>query len=172
MLDKLKKTISDAVKEQATNVSDAIKEQAGNMSEAIKEKTGNVTDAIKEQATNVTDAFKEKTYNLIEDWLKIFPNLESHGLKINSFGLSVGISPSLDVELRGKANTFTIGKLELLIEENKGNQPLTTVFKAIKMTYEMHKRTGTKGDFNAILIQLSVKITPEVKVYLGTPLLT
>ena len=49
MLDKLKKTISDA--------GGAIKEQAGNMS-----------DAIKEQASNVTDALKEKTYLLIEDW--------------------------------------------------------------------------------------------------------
>ncbi len=63
MLDKLKKSISnagDAIKEQAVNVSDAIKEQAG----------------------NVTDAIKEKTFLLIEDWLTIFPNLESHGLKI------------------------------------------------------------------------------------------
>lgn len=142
MLDKLKKTISDA------------------------------GDAIKEQASNVTDSIREKTYLLIEDWLKIFPNLEANGLKINSFGLSVGISPSLDVELRGKANAFTLEMLEKLIEENKGNQPLITVFKAIKMTFEMHRRTGTKGNFDAIMLQLSVKITPEVKVYLGTPRLT
>ena len=153
MLNKLKKTISnagDAIKEQAVTVSDAIKEQAG----------------------NVTDAIKEKTFLLIEDWLTIFPNLESHGLKIMSFGLSVGISPSLNVELQGKANIFTTEILENLILENKGNQPLTTVFKAIKMTYEWHKKTGTKGRFDIILLQLSVKITPEVKVYLGTPKLT
>lgn len=153
MLNKLKKTISnagDAIKEQAVTVSDAIKEQAG----------------------NVTDAIKEKTFLLIEDWLTIFPNLESHGLKIMSFGLSVGINPSLNVELQGKANIFTTEILENLIIENKGNQPLTTVFKAIKMTYEWHKKTGTKGRFDIILLQLSVKITPEVKVYLGTPKLT
>ena len=142
MLDKLKKTISDA------------------------------GDAIKEQAVTVSDAIKEKTFLLIEDWLTIFPNLESHGLKIMSFGLSVGISPSLNVELQGKANIFTTEILENLILENKGNQPLTTVFKAIKMTYEWHKKTGTKGRFDIILLQLSVKITPEVKVYLGTPKLT
>ena len=142
MLDKLKKTISDA------------------------------GDAIKEQAVTVSDAIKEKTFLLIEDWLTIFPNLESHGLKIMSFGLSVGISPSLNVELQGKANIFTTEILENLILENKGNQPLNTVFKAIKMTYEWHKKTGTKGRFDIILLQLSVKITPEVKVYLGTPKLT
>ncbi len=164
MLDKLKKTIS--------NAGDAIKEQAVTVSDAIKEQAGNVSDAIKEQAGNVSDAIKEKTFLLIEDWLTIFPNLESHGLKINSFGLSVGISPSLDVELHGKANIFTTEILENLILENKGNQPLTTVFKAIKMTYEWHKKTGTKGKFDIILLQLSVKITPEVKVYLGTPKLT
>ena len=152
MLEKLKQTISHA--------GDTIKEQAGNM-----------TDAIKEQAGNMTDALKEKTYLLIEDWLKIFPNLESHGLKITSFGLSMGISPALDVELRGTAKAFTPEKLEKILEECKGNSALTSVFKAIKTTYELHRKTGTDVKFDALLLQLSVKITPEVKVYLGTPLL-
>lgn len=141
MLDKIKKTITDA------------------------------GEAIKEQATTVSDSLKEKTYALIEDWVTIFPTLESHGLKIMSFGLCVGLNPTLDVELRGKPSAFTTESLELLIEENKGNQPLTTVFRAIKTTYEWHKKTGAKGSFNSILLKLSVKITPEVKVYLGTPLL-
>lgn len=153
MLDKIKKTIADA--------GDVIKEQATNM-----------TDVIKEQASNVSDSIKEKTYLLIEDWLTIFPALEGHGLKIMSFGLSVGLSPALDVELRGKPTAFTVESLAKLIEENKGNQPLTTVFRAIKTTYEWHAKTGAKGSFNSILLKLSVKITPEVKVYLGTPLLT
>ena len=153
MLEKLKKTISDA--------GDAIKEQAGNM-----------TDSLKEQAGNMTDALKEKTYLLFEDWLKIFPNLENHGLTMTSFGLSMGISPALDVELRGKAKAFTVEKLEKILEECKGNNALTSVFKAIKSTYELHRKTGTEGKFDALLIKLSVKITPEVKVYLGTPMLT
>ncbi len=153
MLEKLKKTISDA--------GDSLKEQAGNMS-----------DAIKEQANNMTDALKEKTYLLIEDWLKIFPSLENHGLTIMSFGLCMGISPALDVELRGKAKTFTVESLEQILEDCKGNNALTSVFKAIKTTYEWHRKTGTEGKFDAILIKLSVKITPEVKVYLGTPMLT
>lgn len=142
------------------------------MIEKLRKTITNAGDALKEQATNVSDALKEKTYSLFEDWIKIFPSLENHGFKMTSFGLCVGISPSLDVEMRGKANTFTLEKLDKILEECKGNQALTTVFKAIKKTYEWHLKTGTEGKFDAILLKLSVKITPEVKVYLGTPMLT
>jgi hypothetical protein len=153
MIEKLKKTISGA--------GDVIKEQASNLS-----------DAVKEQANNLSDAVKEKTYALIEDWLKIFPNLEGYGFKVTSFGLCMALSPALDVELTGNANAFNIDKLNTIIEENKGNQALTTVFKAIKTAFEWHERTGSDRHFKVVLLKLSIKITPEVKVYLGQPLLT
>jgi hypothetical protein len=98
--------------------------------------------------------------------------LEAYGLQVMSFGLCMGISPALDVELRGKAKAFTPESIDKIIEDCKGNNALITVFKTIKMTYEWHRKTGTEGKFDAILIKLSVKITPEVKVYLGTPMLT
>jgi uncharacterized protein YjbJ (UPF0337 family) len=163
MLEKLKKTISHA--------GDSLKEQAGNVTDSLKEQAGQMTDTLKEKAGNMTDALKEKTYLLIEDWLKIFPNLQSHGLNITSFGLCMGISPALDVELRGKAKDFSVEKLEKILEECKGNNALTSIFKAIKSTYELHRKTGTDGKFDAIFVKLSVKITPEVMVYLGTPVL-
>lgn len=142
------------------------------MIEKLKKTISDAGEAIKEQANNITDAVKEKTYALIEDWLKIFPNLEQHGLKITSFGLCMALSPSLDVELTGDANGFTLESLDKILAECKGNQALTTVFKAIKTTYEWHRRTGSDRHFEVILLKLTIKITPEVKVYLGQPLLT
>jgi hypothetical protein len=84
----------------------------------------------------------------------------------------MAISPSLDVELSGDANGFTPESLDKILTECKGNQALTTVFKAIKTTYEWHRRTGSDKHFEVILLKLTIKITPEVKVYLGQPLLT
>jgi uncharacterized protein YjbJ (UPF0337 family) len=164
MIEKLKKTLSD--------VSGVVKEQAVNLTDAVKEQAGNLTDAVKEQAGNLSEAVKEKTYALFEDWLKIFPNLENYGLKITSFGLCMAISPSLDVELSGDAHAFTPERLEKILAECEGNQALTTVFKTIRTTYEWHRRTGSDKHFSIILVKLSIKITPEVKVYLGQPLLT
>ncbi len=142
------------------------------MIEKLKKTISDAGEAIKEQANNVSDAFKEKTYALIDDWLQIFPDLEAQGLQVMSFGLCMGISPALDVELRGKAKAFSPESIDKILDKCKGNNALTTVFKTIKTTYEWHRKTGTEGKFDAILIKLSVKITPEVKVYLGTPMLT
>ena len=135
----------------------------------IKKTISDASDALKEQAQNVSDSLKEKSYALIEDWIKIFPSLENYGLKITSFGLSMGINPALNVELRGEIENFNTERLIQIIDENKGNQPLTTVFKAIKTTFDWHKRTRSEGEFDAVVLKLSVKLAPEVMVYLGTP---
>ena len=190
MFDKLKKSIntaSDSLKEQAVQLTDsmkesviektavltdAVKERTHGLTDAVKEKTHELTDAVKEKTTELTDAVKERTNQLFDDWLKIFPNLENYGLKVMSFGFCMGISPALDVELRGSAADFASERLEEILAEVAGNRALSTVFKAIKTTYNLHAKTGSNyHHFDVILIKLSIKITPEVMVYLGQPLL-
>ena len=164
--------LTDAVKEKTHELTDAVKEKTHELTDAVKEKTHELTDAVKEKTTELTDAVKEKTNQLFDDWLKIFPDLENYGLKVMSFGFCMGISPALDVELRGAAADFAPDRLEVILAEVGGNRALSTVFKAIKTTYNLHAKTGSNyHHFDVILIKLSIKITPEVMVYLGQPLL-
>ncbi len=157
MFDKLKKSINTA--------SDSLKEQAVQLTDSMKE-------SVIEKTTVLTDAVKEKTNQLFDDWLKIFPDLENYGLKVMSFGFCMGISPALDVELRGSAADFAPERLEEILGEVASNRALSTVFKAIKTTFNLHAKTGSNyHHFDVILIKLSIKITPEVMVYLGQPLL-
>ncbi|MBL7815531.1 MAG: hypothetical protein JNL70_10985 [Saprospiraceae bacterium] len=169
MLDKLRKTITEqtaqikeAALEQATQLGDVAKEKA-------KETTHQFATAIRETANNVTDSIRDKTMSLVDDWLKIFPNLEHYGLIITSFGISMSISPVLEVELMGEAEDFSVEKLDLILEDVQGNNALTTVFKTVRMTYDWHRKTGGECYFDKIYLKLTVGISPQVMVYLGEP---
>jgi F420-0:gamma-glutamyl ligase len=180
MFDKIKKTIADQASqikenaiEQATQLKVATIEQATHFSDAAiekaKETSTQLSVAVKEKANSVTDAIKDKTFGLVEDWLKIFPSLENHGFIITSFGISMSISPILEVELCGEAEDFSVEKLDTILEEVKGNNALTTVFKTVRMTYDWHKKTGGDCYFDKVYIKLTVGISPQVMVYLGEP---
>ncbi len=184
MLNKLKKTVNDSIKGHAIYLTDAVKDKASEISgavkesvkehtthltDAVKEHTIGFTDSVKEHATHIVDAVKDKTHGLIEDWLEIFPNLEGRGLKITAFGIRMGLNLGLECELSGAAKNFTIEKIDSILEEVKGNSALTTVFKAIKNTYALHKKTGTEQKFNKIFLKITVQLIPEVVVYLGEP---
>ena len=71
------------------------------MIDKIKKALQDATEMVKEQTSSLSEGAKEKTYQLIEEWLQIFPKLEIYGLEVTSFGLSVAISPALEVELVG-----------------------------------------------------------------------
>ena len=138
------------------------------MIDKIKESLFQASEIIKEQAANIGDATKEKSQQLIDDWLKVFRRLEEYGFKITSFGLGVAISPSLEVEMEGDAEIFSIERINELLEENKGSSSLTSIFKAIKTTYELHGKISSQT-YDVILLKVYVKITPEIKVVLGEP---
>ena len=165
--------LTDAVKDKASELTDAmkesVKEHAVHFSDAVKDKASELTESVKEHTTNIVDAVKDKTLSLIEDWLKIFPNLEQRGLKISAFGMRMGMNLGIECELSGLAKNFTVEKIESILEEVKGNVALTTVFKAIKNTYAFHKKTGTEQKFNKIFLKITVQMLPEVIVYLGEP---
>lgn len=128
------------------------------------------TDALKEEATQMGEGAREKTEKLIDDWLQIFPKLQQHGLHVNSFALQVALSPAIEAELIGHHHDFTPEKLEDILRQCKGNAALSSVFTAIKTTYSLHTRTNL-GLTEPLIVRIRIKLSPEIKVFLGKPLL-
>jgi len=94
--------------------------------------------------------------------------LEEYGFKITSFGLGVAISPSLEVEMEGAAEKFSLERIKEMLEENKDSTSLSSVLRTIKMTYETHAKISSQ-EYDVVLVKVLVKITPEIKVVLGEP---
>lgn len=128
------------------------------------------TDAIKAQAANLGEGAKEKSEQLIDDWLQIFPKLQKYGLQINSFALQIALSPSLEAEFLGHHHEFAPERLDEILVDCKGNTALVSVFTAIKTTYVLHQKTRLSA-IEPLIVRLRIKITPEIKVYIGKPLL-
>ena len=127
-------------------------------------------DLIREQASNLGDSALEKTYSLFEQWAYVFPTLDDCGLKMQSFSISVSISPAMEVHLLGKAADFTPEKLQPIQEANKDRTLVTSVLKTIQTTYELHQKTEATL-FEPIHLKITVKLSPEIKVILGDPAL-
>ncbi len=123
-------------------------------------------DLLKEQASNLGDSAVEKTYNVFEQWAYVFPTLDEYGLKMQSFAISVSISPAMEVYLLGVAADFTPDKLEPIKEACKDRKLVTSVLKTIQTTYELHQKTEATL-FEPIHVKITVKISPEIKVILG-----
>ncbi|PHI21159.1 hypothetical protein CEQ90_03830 [Lewinellaceae bacterium SD302] len=121
-------------------------------------------------AGTVGEGTKEKTNQLIEDWLKIFPQLEIYGLAINSFSLGLAISPSLQAELISSHEDWTFERLDELMQKHRGQAAITMVFTAIRTAYRLHQKTlATRRD--PLIVKVSIRLSPEVRVVIGQPLL-
>ena len=140
------------------------------MIDRIKKVLQEATDLIKDQASNIGENTREKTNQLIEDWLKIFPKLKEYGLEITSFSLGVAISPSLEVELKGDHSNFTPERLKQLIEENRSNTAILSVFNTIKTTYNLHKSINAEIR-EPLIVKVRIKLSPEIKVFIGEPII-
>lgn len=140
------------------------------MLDKIQKALYEATEVIKNQAGAIGEGAKEKTYKLIEEWLKVFPKLELYGLEITSFSLGVALSPSLDVELIGKHENFSPEKIQKILAENKGNTAMFSVFNTMKMTYNLYRKTyGIMND--PLIVKIKIRISPEIKIYIGQPLI-
>ena len=125
-------------------------------------------ETLKAQAGQFGEGTKERAYQIIDDWLQIFPRLETYGLEITSFGLSLSLTPGLDVELVGKHTDFPTERLEALLAENKGNTAMMMVLNTIKTAYALHRRSlATLRD--PLVVKIRVRLSPEVKVVIGQP---
>ena len=138
------------------------------MIDKLRDTFSQASEILKQQTANIGDAAKEKSQKMIDDWLRVFRRLEEYGFKITSFGLGVAISPSLEVELEGSAQEFTLERVKALLEENKDSTSLRSVFQTIKTTYELHGKISSQ-QYETVLVKVLVKIAPEIKVVLGEP---
>lgn len=138
------------------------------MIDRIKKTLKEATDLIKEQASVLGESAKEKSYQLIEDWVAIIPTLEGYGLKVTSFGLTIALNPGLEFELKGSHQDFSNERIQEILQENKGNTAITSVFTTIRTTYRLHSRIGSQIA-DPLLIKVIVKLTPQITVFIGAP---
>ncbi len=140
------------------------------MLDKLKQALNEATDALKHQASQFGEGAKEKSFQLIEEWLQVFPKLELYGLRLTSFAISVALSPALEAELVGQHEDFRPERLDEILKEVKPNAALTSVFNAVRTTYNLHRRTY--GDLNnPLVVKIKVRLSPEIKVYIGKPII-
>ncbi len=121
-------------------------------------------------AGSVGDGAKEKSLAIIEDWLEIFPQLAEYGLEITSFSMGLAISPSLNVELLGNHENWSEEAIAERLRNHKGEHSITTVLTAIRTAYRLQKKTQAVLK-DPLILKVVVKISPEVRVVLGQPIL-
>ncbi|MCB9264710.1 MAG: hypothetical protein H6558_06785 [Lewinellaceae bacterium] len=140
------------------------------MIDKFKKAIQDASETLREQAANLGEGAKEKTYQLIEEWLQVFPKLEIYGLEMTSFSLAVALSPALEVELKGAHEKFPKERLDEIIQENRRNAALVSVFTTIRTTYNLHRRTYANLN-DPLIVKIRIRLSPEIKVYIGKPVI-
>lgn len=123
---------------------------------------------IKNQAENISASAKNQYEKMVEDWIQIIPQIEESGLQLYSFSFSASLNPSIDAEFRGKCEFFPLEKWEELISLNEKNKSLTLVYNTLKSTFKMYHKIKPEmpEDF---YLRLRIKLSPEIRVYIGEP---
>jgi hypothetical protein len=106
---------------------------------------------------------------LIGSWLGILPVLESYGMEVTSFSLGYSLSPYLEVELKGSVASFPQERLKEILEEEKATG-VRTVFQALKSTLVLYERFDSTP-VDDLVIKIKVALSPEVRVFIGAPLI-
>lgn len=126
-------------------------------------------DVLKEQALSLGDAAKAKGSSIVNEWISNIPGMEKHGLKTTYFSLGVSISPVLEVELQGLSEDFTLDKIKVILEEVKGNTPLSLVFSSVKTSVQLYQRAELEP-IDPMTVRIRVRLSPEIKVSFGIPI--
>ncbi|WP_116127414.1 hypothetical protein [Lewinella sp. IMCC34183] len=126
--------------------------------------------ALSGLASTVGEGTRDKTNKIIEEWMKIFPILEGYGLEITSFSMTLALNPALNVELVGKHSNWTEDLIKQRMSAHRGEAALTTVFTAIRTAYRLQRQTHAQLR-DPLILKVIVRITPEVRVVLGQPIL-
>ncbi len=119
---------------------------------------------------NSINFFKHQTNKVINRWLEVLPTIEKYGLKITSFAMSYSINPSLEVELIGKSADFPIERIREILDENKSSASIVSVFQAVRTTKNLYEKTKSTPQED-LIIEIKVRFSPEIKVFLGVPLI-
>ena len=140
------------------------------MLDKIKKTLQEASDMMREQASQIGDSAKEKSYQLIEEWLESIPKLEAAGLEVTSFALGVAISPSVEVELKGKNEDFPPHRIAQILAQHPSNTVVQSVFSTIKMTYNFHRKVNAPIK-NPMIVKIRIKLAPEIQVFIGEPII-
>jgi hypothetical protein len=125
-------------------------------------------DLVKEKAGELNESAKEKIMSGIEDWIEILPKIKALGFETTAFGISMSISPCLNVELKGKTADFTEEKIKEYLEMFKTDKTLKLFLSVLKTTIVLHKKSKAELKED-IFVRIDVKLSPEIKVYIGQP---
>lgn len=126
--------------------------------------------SLSKVSSSIGEGTKEKTLTIIEDWLEIFPQLAEYGLEITSFSMGLAISPSLNVELLGEHGNWSDEAIAERLANHKGEHAITTVLSAVRTAYRLQRKTKAPLR-DPLILKIIVKISPEVRVVLGQPVL-
>ena len=126
--------------------------------------------ALSGLASTVGEGTRDKTNKIIEDWLQIFPTLEGYGLQITSFSMTLALNPALNVEMLGSHENWTEEHIKHRMAAHKGEAALMTVFTAIRTAYRLQRQTKAPLR-DPLILKVIVRLTPEVRVVLGQPVL-
>ncbi len=140
------------------------------MIDKVKRAFQEASDFLRDQAQSLKEGTRDKSFQIIEDWLQVFPKLEIYGLEMTSFAMSFALSPGLEVELKGKHEDFTQERLKTLIAENARHPATLSVLTTIRTAYNLHRRTYANLN-DPLIVKVKVRISPEIKVYIGQPLI-
>ena len=137
----------------------------------VVEKASELNDAVKEKFQEAKEQTRDKVLSIIEEWVELLPKLMALGFEMTSFGISMSLSPCMLAELKGKTDDFSEERIKELLEIHKEDKSLKLFLNVIKTTFVLHKKTnaGMKDD---LIVRVEVKLSPEIKVFIGQPQLT
>ncbi|MEZ4948032.1 MAG: hypothetical protein R2769_01080 [Saprospiraceae bacterium] len=135
------------------------------MLKGVKDGIAGAWDTLVEKA----NLLKKGSNKMIDSWLEVLPRISSYGFEINSFAMNYSLNPSMEVELVGNLEDFPAERISEIMKENKNSPAIRSVFQALKTTINLQKRLKETPK-NEIVIEVRVSISPEIKVFLGVPL--
>jgi len=139
--------------------------------EMVKEKATEINEAAKEKINEAKDHTREKILSIIEEWVELLPKLMALGFEMTSFGISMSLSPGMLAELKGKTEDFSEERIKELLELYKSDKSLKLFLNVIKTTFMLHKKTNARMK-DELIVRVEVKLSPEIKVFIGQPQLT
>jgi hypothetical protein len=140
-------------------------------SDIVIEKASEINDVAMEKFNEAKEQTRDKVLSIIEEWVELLPKLMALGFEMTSFGISMSLSPCMLAELKGKTNDFSEERIKELLELHKEDKSLKLFLNVIKTTFMLHKKTKA-GMKDELIVRVEVKLSPEIKVFIGQPQLT
>jgi len=129
------------------------------------QQAGNI---LKEKTAGLSQAALDHAIAAIEKWLEEFPKIEGYELKVTNFGFIMGLSPALEVEMRGSHDSFPPEKLAEILAAHKSTSLTSMVFSAIKTAYRLHGKIAQTLE-EPLIVKIRLSLSPEISVFVGRP---